>query len=758
MALYSQLPSTWFLSVGIALSFLSVFLPPSRAIRALRLIGVFSLGTLISVLQLKAVISKQLPMSLDREEITAGFEVISLVERGDKSLSFNAKLSDVTCAVALDCTGLENTVVRLSWFFPKKQVRGGDVWRARLKLRRPRGLVNPGGFDYHSWLLAQGVSATGYVAGSARRVTDVRNWAYWREGVRDRLLAVGQNTDFVRFWLALTLADRSRIDQEDWRLLQNTGTVHLVAISGLHIGLVALLLHFIGRAVAKTVVLLRGTRGDGVRLILWLPAVLSCCGAVIYAGLAGFSIPTVRALVTCTILHCLRLMGWRISAMTTLGIVVAAVALHDPLAAMAPGFWLSFLAVACLIYLALQIQRPSTWGGKVTLYVRMQVALSIALVVPLITLGQVASLTAPLANLLAVPVISLLIVPGLLGGLMISVVSSSAAQMLLRVLDHIFSAVWWWLEHLGNVSWSTWWSSSPLNVLNVAAAVVAVVLVLSPAALKLRTLGLVVLTGALFIPQRPQFDVRLTILDVGQGLSVILQSDGDTLVYDTGPRFSASFDAGSRIVLPYIRQQGIKDADMVVSHDDLDHSGGAETLFANLNIRHRKSGEPLNTTETDACQSGQSWSVGRVNVAVLWPDEPNILSGNAASCTTLLSFVDAAGEEVTILLPGDIDKAVENRIVERIPSSLDIVMAPHHGSASSSSYGFVRHTSPTYVVYSAGYQNRYRHPNASVRRRYQREKSVELNTAETGAIVFTWRGAELVVSKTRQSRSKPWYW
>lgn len=754
VAWYSSLPNPLYLALGILLG----FIPLDRFAVVPRLAAAFCAGALLSTLRLENLIEQQLPEILDRQTFSGRFEIVSLVDKGDKSVSFRARLHRVLCAENLPCHLLRNRTVRLSWFFPTHEVSPGDVWTGEFKLKRPRGMVNPGGFDYQAWVLSEGLVATGYITGEIRRVSHKTNWAAVRGQIRQELLKVGGHTEFMRFWLALTLADRAAITPEDWQVLQRTGTVHLIAISGLHIGLVALLLHWLGSFCARVWASVGNVRGDSVKLLLWLPAVLSCSGAAFYAALAGFSIPTTRALVTCLVLQCMRLIGWRLPASTTLAIVVAAVALTDPLAAMAPGFWLSFMAVLCLVYLAVQLNRSTGRLAKAALYVRLQLALSVALVPPLIALGQMASLTAPLANLVAVPLISLVVVPGLFLAMSLVPFSPGLAVTVLNSVDWVFAWLWCWLDYLSRASWSAWWPTHAFSGVDVLAAVVAVALVLAPAGLRTRGLGVLILVSALLLPRVQPFDVRLTVLDVGQGLSVIVQSQNDALVYDTGPRYSESFDAGNRIVLPYLRREGVRSADLIISHDDLDHSGGAPGVAAELALRRNLSGEPLESLVTEPCEHGQAWFVGRVEVTVLWPERAGGYSGNAASCTLLLRFDGGQNKQVHILLPGDIDHKVENRIVSHIPHNLDVLVASHHGSSTSSSYGFVRHTAPDYVIYSAGYKNAYHHPSAKVTRRFRREGSVELNTADAGAILMTWSGDQVAVSKTREDRQKPWFW
>lgn len=755
VALYPSIPPryVWFIAIILSLAF------TQRWPFVVKLLGPFFVGGLIASCQLSSIIAQQLPLALDRVEFAITFEITSLVEQRPKSTVFTAKVLQIQCG-SLGCQQLVGERLRLSWYQADTDPQPGDIWAAQVKLKRPRGLVNKGGFDYQAWLLAQGVVATGYIKADASWLARRNGWASMRGALQEKIIAYSAGNDFARFWPALIMADRSGIHQADWQVLQHTGTVHLVAISGLHIGLVAVWLHLFGFNLARLLAVAFARYTSGMGLVLWLPRVLSCVGAFSYAALAGFSIPTTRALAACVAVQAMGLLGWKIPWPTLFALALAVVGLSDPLAIIAPGFWLSFLAVISLLVITQWGLGPRGNRNPVAYWVQVQLLLTLALMLPLLVLGQLVSLTAPLANLLAVPVVALLVVPLLLFATLFSGIAAAPAQWLFNVVDVVFGLLWQFLATLAALPVSTWWPSVALSWVTVCCSALAIGLILTPAALRLRGLGFLVLLVALLIPRTKTPLVQLTAMDVGQGLALLLRVDEQILVYDTGPRFSDQFDAGSRILLPYLRQQGIGRIHLVVSHADNDHSGGADSLVQGIEILSFRSGERLQNVRGIApkpCVKGQNWSLGRASLRVLWPPQDSSLAGNNASCTLLVEFQHGT-RRVRVLLAGDIDAQVEEQLLAQLPSHLDIVIAPHHGSISSSSFAFVRRTAPRYVVYSAGYKNSYGHPHQRVRRRYQREAAIELNTADSGAIQFTWDDQGEQVDEARKSSKRAWYW
>jgi competence protein ComEC len=646
---------------------------------------------------------------------------------------------------------MQQRLLRLSWYRTAHDLRPGQIWRADVKVRRPRGFVNPRGFDYHAWLLAQDVVATG----SVRRgeiVGERLVWAGYRAELAESVLQL-TDSPYRRFWRALLIGEKSEIGQGDWGRLQATGTVHLLVISGLHIGLVATWGFMFGALVGRGLGCLH--RGSNAVVMQWMPPLVACAAAAFYAALAGFSIPTIRALTACLALMLCRGVGVKLPPFVLLGAAVVAVGVNEPLAWLNAGFWLSFLAVALLFYV--YTGRPQQVPLRV--FLSTQPMMAIGLTLPLWLVGQGASLTGPAANLLAVPVVSFVLVPTLLAATLIHPFCERLAVWLLQWMDQIFVWLWRWLGLLQELPVPLWWPTHTLTTLDLLLVSAGVVLLLAPAGLSVRGIGGLWLVVALTSPSKSDYQLRVTVMDVGQGQAVILQTPEQTWLYDAGPIYSERFDAGSRILAPHLRRLGVHRLNMMVSHADLDHAGGAEGVLAAFDIERLVMGEVLEGAAPPAelCHQGQSWQADSVTFSVLWPPEGGDYTGNNSSCVLLIEF-RVGGEEVRLLLPGDVDRAVERELLKVLAEPVDWILAPHHGSNSSSSYRLLYRARPQHVVFSAGYQNRYGHPHPKVLQRYEELGAIRYNTATDGALVFTWADNGMAVTKTRESEARLWHW
>ena len=690
----------------------------------------------------------QLLAEFEQQVFDLSFHIVSVPRQSGRSQVFLAEVTQVHCST--HCPQLNGRAMRLSWYQNPQQLQAGQLWRAQVKLRRPRGFVNPDGFDYHAWLLAQDVVATGYIARPGDYLGQSFTWAAERSAIETRLADV-HASPYRRFWSALLIGEQAEIRAADWVTLQATGTIHLLVISGMHITLVATLCFVLGAMVARFAGLLH--RGSNMRLMHYLPPLSACLGAAYYAALAGFTIPTQRALVACLVLMLCRLLGLNFTPFTLLGMAALAVGILEPFAWTNAGFWLSFLAVAVLFY---------SLGGRgrvnaASALVRAQMVLSVGLLLPLLTMGQGTSLVSPIANLVAVPVVSVILVPLLLVATLLSGVLPNVAAYLLQLMDWIFGNLWWFLEAVQ--AWPTplWWPAKSLSLAESALAVAGTVLLLAPAGLQLRCLGGVWLFLALYPRIDSDFLLRMTVLDVGQGTAVVLETPGETWLYDTGPQFSDQFDAGSRIVAPYLRSRGVKNLNLMVSHGDMDHAGGAEGIVAAFPIDRFLYGEPLPAfpDRGQPCRAGQTWRQGQITWKVLWPRDSSS-SGNNASCTLLLTVPMESGE-VRLLLPGDIDRHVEGQLLADLQGQVDWVLAPHHGSNSSSSMIFVQQLAARHVVFSAGFNNRYGHPHPRVVQRWNTVGAELYATATDGALVFTWRSEGLNVERVRHAQARLWH-
>ncbi|WP_240160207.1 DNA internalization-related competence protein ComEC/Rec2 [Pseudomonas proteolytica] len=606
--------------------------------------------------------------------------------------------------------------IRVSWQ-GGPAVRSGERWRLAVTLKRPAGLLNFHGFDQEAWLLAQRVGAIGSVK-DGQRLAPARH--AWRDGIRQQLLAVdaqGREAGLA----ALVLGDGSGLAAEDWRILQATGTVHLLVISGQHIGLLSGLIYALVAGLARY--------GCWPRRLPWLPWAcgLAFAGALAYGVLAGFEVPVQRACVMVGLVLLWRLRFRHLGIWWPLLLALNAVLIIEPLASLQPGFWLSFAAVAVLV-LAFG-GRLGPWRAWLA-WTRAQWLIAIGLFPLLLILGLPISLSAPLANLFAVPWISLLVLPLALAGTLLLALPWLGGGLLWLAggaLDWLFMALAVLAERVPA------WMPAEVPVGYWLLSLLGALLLLMPKGIPFRLLGWPMLLLAVFPPREsiPLGQVAVEQLDVGQGLSIVLRTRNHVLLYDAGPRLG-EFDLGERVVLPALRKLGVGQVDlMLLSHADADHAGGAAAVARGVPVKRVVGGETQGLPaflQTQACVSGEQWEWDGVAFQLWqWADASN---GNAKSCVLQ---VQANGER--LLLTGDIDREAERALLATpLAVATDWLQAPHHGSRSSSSWPFVQRVAPKAVLISRGRGNSFGHPHPQVLARYRYLRSAIYDSAEQGAI------------------------
>ncbi len=622
-------------------------------------------------------------------------------------------------------------VVRLNWYGRPPDLWAGEGWRLTVRLKRPHGFMNPGGFDYEGWLFQKGLRATGYVRKDPgnRRLPGLdeafslhRQRQVLRHAIQDAL-AGAESQGIVT---ALAIGLRTGITTEQWRLLTETGTSHLVAISGLHVGLVAGLVFFLAR--------FAWSRAGALPLYYPSPkaaAVAAMSGAVLYAALAGFSVPTQRALIMVMVVMGGLLLQRRRRPSDILAAALLCVLLFDPLAVMSAGFWLSFLAVGVIL---MTMSGRLNWRGWPRWW-RVHVVMGVGLAPVLLLFFQQVPLISPVANAAAVPVVSLVVVPLVLAGTLCLTVLPAAGAFVLGLAVMILDWLLPFLDWLSRRDLALWRQHAPL-AWTLAPAAAGMLLLLAPRGFPGRWTGVVWLLPLLLVePPRPRpGEAWFTLLDVGQGLSAVVRTRDRVLVYDTGPRFSERFDAGSAVVLPYLRQQGIGHIDtLVLGHGDSDHVGGAQALFDNISIGRVLSSVPdeIGHDGVQPCRDGQHWRWDGIDFRVIHPLVEGADRGNNDSCVLRIG---PPGNR--ILLTGDIERAAEGELVRRLGPDLRarFLIAPHHGSRTSSSRAFLEAVAPRYALIPAGYRNRFRLPAPDVLRRYDEAGIRYYNTARHGAI------------------------
>lgn len=626
------------------------------------------------------------------------------------------------------------TRVRLSWYEAPPPLAAGERWRLTVRLKRPHGLVNPGGFDYERWLLARGIGGTGYVRAfpPAERLGPAPPGIdRWRGALSTRLNRNTPATPGGGLVGALALGDTRGVPAQTWELLRQTGTTHLAAISGLHVSLLGGLVYALvrrawpwaGRAARRVPAPVAGA-----------PAAAAV--ALGYAALAGFAVPAQRAALVFALAMAGLALRREVDVARLLAVALWAVLLANPLAPLTPGFWLSFGAVAAIAYLLGGRARPGALAGAL----RVQIGLGLLLAVPILGMFGLLTPASLPANLLAVPWVTLLATPLALTAALTAPlpgIGPALAALAAWTLDVLGT----WLAFIAAHLPARAWPAAPLPVQ--ALAVVGAVAMVLPRGVPGRVAGLACLVPALvWRPGVPApGEAWVSVLDVGQGLAVLVRTAGHALVYDTGPRLGERLDAAQAALLPALRESGVTAVDaLVVSHADADHAGGLASLLAGMPVRALWSGTPeaLPVPDAQPCAAGQEWRFDEVRIHVLHPDPDSAWDdGNARSCVLR---VDAGPG---MLLTGDIGAAQEAALLAagRL-APVAVVVAPHHGSGGSSSVAFADATAPRHVVFSAGYRNRYGHPPARVRERYAARGARCWCTARDGAVEVRLGGVE----------------
>ncbi len=631
----------------------------------------------------------------------------------------------------------------------RAEVRAGDRLLLRARLRRPHGYANPGVFDYERWLFMRGIGATGYARGYQKlgEPSGGDSWwrpLVWRQALLERLRAHRAEIAHVDSVAALSLGLGGSLAPERGEILNATGTRHLFAVSGLHIGLVFGLFFWLARA------LLRRLPPPCARLPAHHAAALAALPfAFGYALLAGFSLPTQRALVMLSCFVFGSLQRRRPSLAQSLSASLLAVLLWDPFSPLSVSFWLSFAAVAFIV-LFLSAQAGAAHWGR---WPKLQVYLSLAMGLPTLALFARASLIAPLANLFAVPLVSFLILPASLSATLLAAFSDWPAAWLLRGADVLFDVFWRAGAWLATADAAEWSHRPPAWALATAVAGVALLLALPRRSLK--PLALVLLLPLLNKASAPpaRGDFEAVFLDVGQGLSVFVATHRHALLYDAGAAYP-TFDLGAAVVVPYLRARGVGELDLlIVSHNDNDHAGGAAGVLRHVAAKRLVGGESLAVAGRDfeACRDDE-WTWDGVRFEILRPPAMRTYTGNDASCVLRIS-----GGGHSLLLTADVERAAERALTRDARIASEVVLVPHHGSRTSSSPAFLDKVAPRLAVVTSGYRNKFGLPRADVLRRYRRRGVRVLNTADTGALglYFTPAAPPRISAYRRQARR---YW
>lgn len=690
-----------------------------------------------------------LPTALEQRPLLVSGRVVGLVERrssfGEPLLRWRVAVEDCRDPATGEPCAVSLRRIQLSWYRPPAVPRSGERWQWRVRLRRPRGLVNPGGFDYEAWLVAQRLGALGSVVAGAdnRRLAAAPRWSpdSRRGQLRDYLRRRLRDTRHRDLLLALLVGDGAAIDSNGWQLLRGTGTVHLFVVSGLHIAMSGGLVLWLAR-------LWRRSPWGGTRSGVW-PALAA---ALLYALLAGFGLSIQRALIMFAAACWALALRRRVSPFDAWVAALWLVLLFDPLAVCSAGFWFSFTVVGALL-LSGSGRRGA--GARHWRWLRAQLAVGLASLPVLLVLGGRYTLLALPANLLAIPWTTLVVLPSAFLALLTDTVAPALGTYWWRGADLALEGLWRYLAALEQ--WGGHWVWQPRRVdewaLLFAAALA--LLVSLPRGTPGRALAPALLLPLLWpgLDAPPAGACRVTVIDVGQGLSVLVETASHTLLYDTGPAFGSGTGAAELAVLPLLRYRGVARLDtLVVSHRDSDHAGGWRTLVRQLPIGQILVGDALGAPGERFCRAGQQWNWDGISFRLLYPERGGA-SGNNRSCVLQIGRGDAG-----VLLTGDIETRAEQRLLtEHKLAPLAVLQVPHHGSHTSSGSAFIARLRPRYAVVSSGYHNRYHHPAPDVVARYRRAGAEVLNTATEGALVFVLRDGHVAkITRARQHRRRYW--
>ncbi len=733
------------------------------------LIGLAALAFAGTALRAHSRLAGVLPSQLEGRDVIVTGVVAQLPRRLPEGVRF---VFDVESATHQGQPARVPRRILLGWYggyqeellmlAPYEQLAAGQRWRFVVRLKQPHGSLNPHGFDTELWMFEQGLRASGSVRATERDAAQLLQFAAGapierlRQRVRDAIDARVPDARAAGVLAALAVGDQGAIERADWDVFRATGIAHLVSISGLHVTMFAWL---------AAALISRLWRSSG-RAMLWLPAATAArwgglLAATAYALLAGWGVPAQRTVWMLATAALLSQLGVRWPWPLVLLGVAAVVALIDPWALLQAGFWLSFAAVGLLIAATPIEDGPprghagSAWsaaalGRALRSGLRTQIVATVGLAPLTLLFFQQISLVGFIANLFAIPLVTLLITPLALAGMLVPPLWSLGAVCVrgmtgaLQSLASLPAAVW-------TAAAAPWWMQ--------AAALLGAALLVMRLPWRARALALPLMLP-LFLPpvERPaEGTMRVTLADVGQGSAILVRTRTHTLLHDAGAQYSPDSDAGTRVLVPLLRALGVQRLDLLMlSHRDSDHVGGAAAVLAAFDVPAWSSSieasHPLRAAHPghQRCQAGQSWQWDGVRFEVLHPaGEDYMRSGakpNTMSC--VLALTDARGQR--LLLTGDLEAEQEARLVREQPGALKsaVLLVPHHGSKTSSSAAFLDAAAPRVALVQAGYRNRFGHPAPAVVARYEQHGITLLRSDRCGA----WQWSSDAAGQTRCER------
>ncbi|WP_162845993.1 DNA internalization-related competence protein ComEC/Rec2 [Seongchinamella sediminis] len=610
-------------------------------------------------------------------------------------------------------------------YYGERDIQPGQWWQFQSRLRRPWGLANPGSFNMQAWYALSGIDAVGSVrsAGDRQLSGAAPAWRAWHHRLRARvsqaIAGAGLSAPATAVLQAVTVADKSGVDHRLWQLFQHYGINHLLVISGLHVALVAGLGYGLGKLLAAGLML------AGLRLARYSWAESTAFAmALVYTALAGFSVATQRALVMLGCFLLARVLRRGSSGFNSLFVAAWVLSLINPLVFLGAGFWLSFAAVAMLLWLG-RWQR----GGRVGRMLMPQLAMGLAM----LPMGALwfggSSWVAPLANLLLIPLLGCYVIPLSLLGAGLALGGALPLATRCWQLAAVPLELLWPAAHLIDQR-ATLFIHAAGSAAAIVLALVAAVLLVVPLSRRWR-LGCVAMILPLLLARPPAIDSpQLDVLDVGQGTAVVFRAGGRVLLYDTGGGNPAGPNLAHSVVLPWLQNAGVERIDeLVISHNDLDHSAGLAAVLAAVPVERLWQGEAAHP-RSRPCRAGQAWTwPGGTRFRFLSPVGAE--EGNDASCVLQIE-----ARRVRILLPGDISRQQEQQLIRYWGDALrsEVLLVAHHGSNTSTYQAWLNRVSPSLGLIAAGYASRFGHPHDRVLARLRQSGVAVHETARRGAL------------------------
>lgn len=790
-----ELPSAFILSMLAMLAVLLGGLSRRAALHKCAIMLRLSAGVLAGIvwaaLLAHHALQQTLPKTWEGRDVTLVGRIDSLPTPFERGIRFQFAVEEAH-ENGQPVAGIPSRIA-LSWYGGFDAARSsavpvlqpGERWQLTVRLKRPHGTANPYGFDYEAWLLEQGVRATGYVRPDDKRLhKNLRRDPFvygvgsvidrMRSGLRDRILAALPEKAYAGILVALVIGEQRAISSSDWTLFTRTGVSHLISISGLHITMIAGMAAFVSAALWRRSFFTRR------QLPLRVPAqkvaaLVGACVALLYVLLAGFGVPAQRTFYMLSVVALALWFDRLTSVSHVLCLALGVVVVLDPWAVWWPGFWLSFGAVGVILYVsvgrAAQFAEPprarlARWMELCKRAVRTQYAVTLGLVpLTLLLFGQI-SVISPLANAVAIPVISMIVTPLALIG---SVLPMPMSGWVLTVAHACLSGLVHGLGWLSEFFFAVW--MAPVSSLGIfLLALLGTGWMLAPRGWPVRWLGgvccLPLFFGASTHPAAGE--AWVTVFDVGQGSAVLIETQQHRLLYDTGPMYGPESDGGNRVLIPYLRGRGIRTLDtLIVTHEDADHAGGMRSIASAVSVdavlTSLSADDPMlqeslpRTIPYRRCEAGQQWVWDGVRFDMLYPTPEQYARTNGKPNDRSCVLKVTVGQNA-VLLTGDIGKSQERELVKVYGEQLRsaVLLAPHHGGAASSSQIFLETVQPEMALFQVGYRNRFHHPRPDVLARYQDLGIQSFRTDYSGAVTIRF-GKTRTLEEYRKTAARYWW-